>query len=329
MWGWEQLYFNIKDGYLEAILRGHRSGLLTVPDYNNLTQCEALDDIKLNLTATDYGPYLANEASPLYTSTIVDKCTQKLVDDWHAMRCQADETLAKFLDFCTYGHMIDNVVLIVTGTLHERDVQELLDKCHPLGMFDSIATLAVAQNMRELFRLVLVDTPLAPYFSENLTHEDLDEMNIEIMRNTLYKAYLDDFAAFCNKLGGTTGDDMMLPAEQEKKLYSNFGLLYPHGHNELSIAEDFDQIRAAMEKVPAYASVFNKLGYGESQMLDKLLYEEEVKRCMACFEQQFHYGVFYAYMKLREQEIRNVMWVSECVAQDQKARINDGIVFLF
>lgn len=32
--------------------------------------------------------------------------------------------------------MIDNVVLIVTGTLHERDVQELLEKCHPLGMFD-------------------------------------------------------------------------------------------------------------------------------------------------------------------------------------------------
>ena len=36
---------------------------------------------------------------------------------------QADEALGKFLDYCTYGHMIDNVVLIVTGTLHERDVQ--------------------------------------------------------------------------------------------------------------------------------------------------------------------------------------------------------------
>nr|GEU71711.1 V-type proton ATPase subunit d2 [Tanacetum cinerariifolium] len=81
--------------------------------------------------------------------------------------------------------MIDNVVLIVTGTLHERDVQELLEKCHPLGMFDSIAILAVAQNMRELYRLVLVDTPLAPYFSECITSEDLDDMNIEIMRNTL------------------------------------------------------------------------------------------------------------------------------------------------
>lgn len=40
-----------------------------------------------------------------------------------------------------YGHMIDNVVLIVTGTLHERDVQELLEKCHPLGMFDRYCQL--------------------------------------------------------------------------------------------------------------------------------------------------------------------------------------------
>ena len=36
-------------------------------------------------------------------------------------------------------------------------------------MFDSISTLAVASSMRELYRLVLVDTPLAPYFAESLS----------------------------------------------------------------------------------------------------------------------------------------------------------------
>lgn len=169
---------------------------------------------------------------------------------------QAGEPLGRFLDYCTYGHMIDNVVLIVTGTLHERDVQvgaglavgldsrgvllqglerslspprctsvtcrcgaggwaavgfvavgrqargpassavvcvplrptlarpptriascpclknswlllsfprppkqELLEKCNPLGLFDAIASLAVAQNMRDLYRLVLVSVP--------------------------------------------------------------------------------------------------------------------------------------------------------------------------
>lgn len=349
-YGLEALTYNVKDGYLEGIVRGHKSGLLTAADYNNLSQCETLDDLKLNLTATDYGEYLKDQPSPLSTTTIVDRCTQKLVDDWHHMRAHADETLGEFLDFCTYGHMIDNVVLIVTGTMHDRDHMELLEKCHPLGMFDSIATLAVASNMRELYRLVLVDTPLAPYFSTNLTTEDLDEMNVEIMRNTLYKAYLDDFAQLCQRIGGETAEvmgDMLafeadrralnitlnsigteLTFDDRRKLYSNFGLLYPHGHQELSMAEDFDQVRAAMEKCPAYVPIFSKMSYGESQMLDKLLYEEEVRRSIFTFEQQFQYGVFYAYMKLREQEIRNIMWIAECVAQDQKSRIHDGIVFL-
>ena len=104
--------------------------------------------------------------------------------------------------------MIDNVVLLITGTLHERDTSELLEKCHPLGMFDAMATLTVATNTQELFNSVLVDTPLAPYFAQCLSEEDLDEMNIEIIRNTLYKAYLEDFYQYCKKLGGDTADFM-------------------------------------------------------------------------------------------------------------------------
>ena len=32
--------------------------------------------------------------------------------------------------------------------------------------------------------------------------QDLDDMNIEIMRNTLYKAYLEDFYRFCQVNAG-------------------------------------------------------------------------------------------------------------------------------
>lgn len=41
-----------------------------------------------------------------------------------------------------------------------------------------------------------------------ISEQDLDEMNIEIIRNTLYKAYLEAFYKFCKELGGTTADTM-------------------------------------------------------------------------------------------------------------------------
>jgi hypothetical protein len=37
-------------------------------------------------TGTDYGPFIANEPSPIHTTTLVDCCTRKLVADWQYMR---------------------------------------------------------------------------------------------------------------------------------------------------------------------------------------------------------------------------------------------------
>lgn len=37
------LFSNIDDGYLEGLLRGYRSGVLTSADYANLCQCESID----------------------------------------------------------------------------------------------------------------------------------------------------------------------------------------------------------------------------------------------------------------------------------------------
>jgi V-type H+-transporting ATPase subunit d len=58
----------------------------------------------------------------------------------------------------------------------------------------------------------------------------------------------------------------------------------------------------------------------------KTFSEEEMKKCHCAFKEHFNLASFYAYMKLREQELRNLMWITECIAQDQKDRIIDGLV---
>jgi V-type H+-transporting ATPase subunit d len=39
----EEYVFNVDSGYLEGLVRGFKSGILTHTDYMNLTQCESLE----------------------------------------------------------------------------------------------------------------------------------------------------------------------------------------------------------------------------------------------------------------------------------------------
>lgn len=339
------VFFNVDHGYLDGIVRGFRSGILRSVDYINLTQCETLDDLKLHLASTDYGNFLQNEPSPLATTTIADKCTEKMVAEFKYMRAHAYEPLATFLDYITYSYMIDNVILLITGTLHERDTAELMEKCHPLGKFEAMATLSVATNTQELYNSVIVDTPLAPYFAACLSEHDLNELNIEIIRNTLYKAYLEDFYRFCMELGGETASVMCeilefeadrrainitinsfgteLTKDDRSKLYPSIGKLYPWGSAKLGKAEEVDAVQNICTMYGSYGRFFEETG--SDRGLEDKFFEYEVYLNKLSFQNQFHFGVFYSWVRLKEQEIRNIVWIAECIKQNHKENINNFI----
>ena len=49
--------------------------------------------------------------------------------------------------------------------------------------------------------------------------------------------------------------------------------------------------------------------------------EETIKRFSMAFEEQFHVGVFYAYIKLREQEIKNVVLLADLITQSAERNL--------
>ena len=341
----ESLFYNSDAGFLEGIVRGYKSGILTSQIYSNLTQCETLDDIKLQLSATDYSTFLQNE-STLTTSTIADRARMRLVDDFNFLRLNATSPLSQFLDYITYAYIIDNVILLITGTFHSRDTNELLDRCHPLGLFDGIAALCVATSVSEIYNTVMIDSPISSYFERCLSASDLDELNIEIIRNTLYKAYLEDFYDYVSTIGGPTASVMLeilqfeadrrtinitinsfntdLSKDDRQKLFPTNGKLYPEGIMRLSRADDIDQVKTTLDQYSDYR-VFFEGTLGEKSLEDKF-FEHEVFLNKKSFMAQFGFGVFYAWLKLKEQEVRNLVWICECVVLGRRDKVGNYLV---
>ncbi|CAN3359107.1 V-type proton ATPase subunit d [Diutina catenulata] len=344
----EGLFFNINYGYLEGVTRGYKAGLLAANQYVNLTQCDTLDDVKLQLSATDYGNFLASYAGPLTTSVIGENMNKTLIREFRYLQQQASGVATDFLNYITYGYMIDNVSLMITGTLHERDNSEVLAKCNPLGWFDTLPTLSIATDIESLYDTVLIDTPLAPFFHGCISADDLDDLNIEIVRNKLYKNYLESFAEFvATKLDGPDRDIMghllafeadkrvinialnslnnaELSADDKLSLFPELGLLVPY-HQQLADCDDGESLKSIVDNVAVYSEVFSDNDASGNKSLEDWFYLMEMRYCKDAFTQQFTLSSVYCWLRSKEQEIRNVTWISECIAQNQKSRIENYI----
>jgi V-type H+-transporting ATPase subunit d len=122
-------------------------------------------------------------------------------------------------------------------------------------------------------------------------------------------------------------------------LYPSFGNLYPDGTNRIRRAWNEQTVRAALEPFEKFASLYEQCkqfydkdtakaidhSKGRFKSIEDLLFVELEKLYEMCFENQFHYGIFYAWIKLGEQEVRNIEWICNMVQMGRRGDVEDII----
>lgn len=330
-------------------------------------------DLRVQLaSSTDFEEVLQDLGGMAKPGIIAERFRDKFVQDFRYLHGNATSDLAVFMDYITLEYMIDNVVMIITGMMRGEDLNrdELMAQCHPLGLLDLMPALTVSRSLTELYNTVLIETPLGPYFQELLAESsdmtELNELNVEIVRMSLWKAYLEDFYRWCMEAAdGATGETMgpilvfeadrrtlnitvnaigtNLPKEMRLKLLPRFGQLHDAGLSErLAFADDLGQIRNLIDgSLPEYRALTDAAINAHSTNPDRvsihsgascdapsfemLASAKEVELCKDAFLHHFSFTPFYAWVKLREQERRNVVWIAECIAQGQKDNIHQYI----
>lgn len=108
---------------------------------------------------------------------------------------------------------------------------------------------------------------------------------------------------------------------ERKKYISKVGYLYPDRSEMLSNVQDFKSLLQALDATP-YEAMLKQVSSGDDgrneaeiqgTTIDEVMLVESSKRFSLAFEEGYHYGCFYAYLKLKEQEIANITWLAELI----------------
>ena len=361
------VFFNVDDGYSEALLRGFRKSILGEQQYTALHNSGNLKDFKSVLIDTDYSDYV-KEYTETDTSALKMLLKKKLADEIDQVQSVAGPELDKFIEMIRHKYMIDNVINIIEGIKNKTDKNVIESRNEPLGYLKEISGLLKLdyKKIEDLYEDVLIDTEVGVYFSkfleEVLAMSDsknvatinnyLQSLKPEEIKNYLKKIWLEYFYHFCKTLNPTTSEIMedllkyeadcqtiqivynslaynnQFQEEERKKVIPYFGFLYPETTTQLIKCNSLENLRQILQPFPDYYELVREIPDPKKldefglqsglKTLDDLMFKESMKRYSIAFEQQFHFACFYAYIKIKEQEIKNIMLLADMITFDKE-----------
>ncbi|KAM3136632.1 hypothetical protein pb186bvf_011268 [Paramecium bursaria] len=228
----------------------------------------------------------------------------------------------KVLEGDDYANLYRDVLIDTPiGVYFMKFLDESIENMHENRTMNDIQNL-FKEMKPEYIRTSLKKMWLEDFF--RYSEENLPQTSKEGLVSLLkFEADFRTIQVIYNSIGNRDLNTVARIQTTRKQLCPTIGTLYPDCERQYLAAAQLEALREAVKGTENYRDLLkdapDPLKREEfnvsTRTLDDIMYDEECRRYALAFDGQGSYAVFYAYLKLKEQEIRNIVWLAEMISR--------------
>ncbi|KAI5159378.1 V-type H+-transporting ATPase subunit d [Nematocida ausubeli] len=314
-------------------VHGNKNMLLKEEHYRIIKAANDLDDLKVKLQSTIYGKYLLESKTSLASfKSAMYKCIDQQIKITRSFTTDKSSAL---IDFYKEKYQLDNFIYLWACKKESPKLLETEIDTHPLGGYPGLDFIKVTQSAKDTWKYCLENTSLSKYV-EGLD-SDLLNRDIQYVKSVLQKRYIEFVYDYCMKndlclseLIVFEGDKIIIEilyALMNGNMSTSEKLsLFPrcnsftNVHKELLLnCKNTSELEGVLSTHIKYRNIV-----GNEMGVEDALLREEIRLCNKSFYIYDDYSVVYTQLILQEIEVRNIIFLADCVIQGHNHR--DDIV---
>lgn len=303
---------NISNGYLISDIHSRADHLLDSDFYNLLTQCEALEDLIIKLSQTSYSKFLSKTSEIDSKKKLKIQLYKSLEDELIKIYKISDNDIKLLLDYFYETLRIQEFVLCLAMKIEGN----LVVNEDNIGFFPALNTLKFCNDMTDVYKFCVCNSFLKEYYEKPEENEflmvNLQLIHSKLSRNHQKKFYLqiNNTMNHMRRILEFEGDRQIIELtintigqDIDRKLYfSSVNNLSENTIKRLSEVDNVEELTSILSD-----TVYSHILEDPLPNLQKI----EINIHLDSFLIFNDISCIFSYLKLKEQEIKNILLITE------------------
>lgn len=309
-------------GYIISEINGKREEMLREEDYNALKRCDSLEEMAIKLSRRYHG---LSEGIAYTKPELKKRLLETLKADFDHYHDVEDKGIRTILNYYMDFHKIQNFFYLLQCKLQDPSLERSFDKIE-IGDFSALRTIKFSNDMDDVQRYCMENSFLKKFEQRVRFKKEFAANNFQVLQTLFFKFHIEEAYRSLN-------DDMdhmreILRLEGDRQIIevaaNTLGSKEVVGCKRMELFPDVHSMDLRTRELLSHVEGLEDMKailstrYDFDTDISNALIRAELGKYRESFSMYGDLSCVYSYFRMKEQEIKNILWIAECIIQNRR-----------